>query len=827
MLISIDWIRDFVPIPEESPQEIAEKVTLATAEVESFHALKSHFKSVRVAQIKSIRQHPQADRLKLVSFDDGQIREVVCGADNAREGLKVAYAPVGIELPGGLVLETKKIRGQISEGMLCSAQELGLEEGENGPQDGQTGKQLPGIIELPGHATVGQSLADFLQTQEDIVLDIDHKSLTHRPDLWGHYGLARECATIWEGALANPYDLKWKTSLEKHFSKGPSPLHPKVDRQSSALSYWALSVTGVRVEQSPHWMQERLNACGMRPINSLVDISNYVMLELGIPNHIFDRDMIRGETVNIRGLRQKRHFITLDNVQRELLEADTVIADENKTLAIAGIMGGQHSEVTEKTDKILIEVANWKAHDVRRTCHRLGLRTESSQRYEKSLDGNLCYRTLLRILQLILELNPKAKVEGKAEYAGIDLQQISPTIITTSIDRINNQLGSALTGERIQTILHSLGFKVVEKQGELSVTVPSYRATKDIEIEADIVEEVGRIMGYAKIVPAPPLAPIKAKRSTPSKILHRKIQDYLVLKGRCLEVMTYPLVGKSLLQKSEWPTFNEELILTNAISVDQDRMRPSLIPSLLNTVALNQKYHHRFQFFELGRSYLSGGDFAQEYTQLAMAFFDHKENRFQQVINESEGLLRALNIPANLINQNGHDNPLVSPHWVGCHPHEYQHVKIIGKNAGAVLSIHPLILKKFKIKGQLSLAVIDFTQVEQKEWAQRINYLPLPKYPSSTFDCTVVCDLKTPIGDILDALKKVKGKAKYLSELKVAGVFVPQSSHEEKGKQTQQKFVTLRAIFSDPNQTLGREDVKNGEDAIVEGLEKAGFPLKP
>ena len=283
MLISMDWIQDFMQLPEESCTKIAERVTLATAEVESIRRINTHLQLIRIAQITAIHPHPQADRLNLVSFYDGQdTKQVVCGASNVKIGGKVPYAPVGVTLPNGLTLKPKKIRGQLSAGMLCSAIELGL------------GADASGLMELPKDAPVGQDLLSFLQMKADTILDIDNKSLTHRPDLWGHYGFARECAAIWDQKLADPFAPKWRKSLEQHFTDRPSPVCPQVDLQSAGLAYWALSGDGVQVGASPQWMQNRLNACGMRPINSIVDISNYVMLELGFPNHIFDREMIQG-----------------------------------------------------------------------------------------------------------------------------------------------------------------------------------------------------------------------------------------------------------------------------------------------------------------------------------------------------------------------------------------------------------------------------------------------------------------------------------------------------------------------------------------------------
>ena len=243
--------------------------------------------------------------------------------------------------------------------MLCSCRELGL------------GEEAEGLMELPSEAPLGQSLFQFLKLAEDILLEIDNKSLTHRPDLWGHYGFAREFAAIWGQPLSNPFDEKWRRSWEGHFTGEPSPLRPQIAGECAALSYWLLSVDGVQVGASPQWMQERLSACGMRPINSIVDISNYVMLELGMPNHIFDRDKIAGDKLLVREAGQRERFTTLDGVERELLQSDTVIADRDKLLVIGGVMGGLSSGVSTQTQNIAIEVANWRAPRIRRTCSRL------------------------------------------------------------------------------------------------------------------------------------------------------------------------------------------------------------------------------------------------------------------------------------------------------------------------------------------------------------------------------------------------------------------------------------------------------------------------
>ena len=807
MKISLNWINDFVDLPNIEADDLANSFTMTTAEVEDVEETHNHLKQIKVAQIKSLRKHPEADKLNLVTFDfgDDKTKEVVCGAPNVREGLKVPYAPLGVTLPNGLTLEPKKIRGQLSEGMLCSEVELGLGEGSKG------------LMELPASAPLGQSMLDFLEFKSDIVLDVDNKSLTHRPDLWGHYGLAREFACAYEKELKNPFDKSWSNKLEELFNDSTSPIKPSVDKESSCKAYWGLSLDNVQVTKSPRWMVERLEACGLRSINNIVDISNYVMLELGIPLHIFDREMITDNVIHIKKIGKTCEFETLDEISRKLVPEDTVICDAQKPLVLAGIMGGKSSGVKESTTKIFIEVANWKAEEVRTTSTRLGLRTDSSQRYEKSLDSLQCYKTLLRTLDLIKKVCPEASVLGKAEYDGEDLSAIETKTIKTSAVRISKNLGHELSSERIKSIFNALDFKVTEKDGELMVKLPSFRTTKDIEYEACLIEEIGRIVGYDNITPVSPKSDIKATRLDSAKSLHRKIQDFMLLNGQALEVMSYPLIGKKLLEKAKWPTKNEELILVNALSEDADRMRPSLIPHALQSVALNAKNFDAFKFFELGRSYRPDEkEFSKERYQLLIGSYDKKDSAFIDLINLVERLLDFLNINYSLSKDTGKFESSVLPRdWFGSHPHELLNIRIMGKFDGVIASAHPLILRSFKAKGHFSYAVIDLTEFQDRELKSKIKYEPISKFPSSKFDCTVLISKEQEAAKVLESLGKIKNK--YITESKIAGVY-PLNEHEN--------AVTVTSILEDTKATLKAEDVKACESLIVSTLEKAGYPLK-
>lgn len=811
MLISLDWIKDFVELPQIDANDIANDFTMKTAEVEEVELSGAHFHMIRVAQIKSIRKHPEADKLNLVTimYGDEVPKEVVCGAGNVREGLKIPYAPLGTELPGGFKLEPKKIRGILSEGMLCSEDELGLSEGADG------------LMELKEDAEIGMTMAQYLNVKPDVIIDVDNKSLTHRPDLWGMYGLAREFAAIYHKPLRDTFNDDWKKNIESWFTKADSPIKPKVESDSSCLAYWGLSMRGVKVGPSPKWMQERLNVMGLRPINNIVDISNYVMLELGIPLHIFDRDLIKNETIHIKRVGSESTFQTLDEIDRALIPTDTVICDSEKPLVLAGIMGGANSGVNDDTHNIFIEVANWKAEEVRRTSTRLGLRTDSSARYEKSLDSTLCYRTLLRTVELVKELCPEADIIGKPEFDGVKEDNAETLVIKTSQDRINNVLGTYKTKKEIVEIFTSLDFKVEENGGEFNVTVPSYRKTKDVECEADLVEEIGRIVGYDNIEDKSPMLAVTPVRLTPSKKLQRGIQDFMMMEGNALEIMTYPLVGKKLLDKADWHTNNDELVLVNALSKDADRMRPTMVASLLEAAARNTKHYSDFSFFEIGRSYLPDNkNFSKENLQLGIVLYSKKESRFLELVNHVEKLLNSLKLPFNFLPNTDKaaakfNNEVIPKDWSGCHPHEYLNVRIMGKMFGALTTVHPLTLRQFKIKGNLSIAIIDFNLLENKAPKEKFNYKPINKFPVSTFDCSVVASNDTAAEDVLAALNKVK--LKELTNKKIVDVFDLGDGN---------KSVTLRSFLEDPTQTLGHEFIKQAEEKIIGALDAAGFPLK-
>ena len=867
MKISLDWISDFVDLPKGlSDEQIAERVTLGLCEVEGTERPGAVLRSVIAAQVVRVEKHPKADKLKLAELrlGGGKSITVVCGAANCREGIKTAYAAAGTVLPDGVTLEPKKIRGVLSEGMLCSEAELGLSGGNDGimelPESVPPGSNLGDFFAGgsgrgtgggegregdedgegaggPGGEGAGGIVPDTPAAADDLILDIDNKSLTHRPDCWGHYGLAREFAAIFSRPFRERFSVEWAASLRERISAegeggGKAPVSVQVNPESSNLGFLALSMDIdplVSSRNSPAWMRRRLSAAGMRPINGIVDISNYVMLETGIPNHIFDRGAVRGGRIVVRRAGEDQDFTTLDNQKRRILTADTLVCDAERPLAVAGVMGGLESSVGPGTTAITVEAANWKAPEVRRTAARLGLRTDASQRYEKSLDSAQLETCLLRIYELIRDVSPGARAAGGIQRA--NMPEPVELAIPTSPRRISAVLGEDVDDERLTGILGALGFVVepiaqdrprnARRDVTHNVYVPTWRSTKDIECEADIAEEVGRIIGYDNISPESPSHSIAALRLSPAKTMFRRAQDYLVLRGRALEVMTYPLVGRALLEKAAWPVSNENLVLANALTPDHDRMRPSMIPSLLKAAAENNKEHPSFRIFECGRSYaeLDGDDYSRDLSQIGIVFQELNANPFIPLADTVEDLLPYLGLRGRLVpGDPARHHPLIPAAWPGTHPHEFLDIVIGEISEGAVVSIHPQIARAFKLKGKTALALIDLTSISEQPGApapERAPFIPPDRFPGSDFDLTVVMPSRTHAAEAVKAVRNM-GKREIRS-VGVLDVFPLENAR---------KALTLHIELRDSEQTLDADFIKETEGEIIAALDGAGYALR-
>ncbi|MCF7860208.1 phenylalanine--tRNA ligase subunit beta [Patescibacteria group bacterium] len=733
MYLSLNWLKDFVKIPSKiKPEELAQLLTLHTVEVESWRAQSEAFDRVVVGKVLSVEAHPNADRLRLTKVDvKKETLAIVCGAPNVAVGQRVAVALVGATLPNGLVIKDAEIRGERSTGMICAEDELGL------------GSDHEGIMVLPKHAKVGQSFSSYLLLN-DIILEIDNKSLSNRGDLWGHYGMAREISTLLKTPLL-PY---LKIDEKILIPTGKEKISVKIEDKNICSRYIAVKINNVKNIESPKWLKERLAAVNVRPINALVDITNYVMFESGQPLHVFDADKI--QKISVRLSKDDESLETLDGKERLLTKDTIVISNGAEAIAIAGIIGGANSAIKEDTTSVILEAANFDAVFVRKASQKLNLRTDASMRFEKTLDPNLPEMAWKKAWQLIKEIFPEAEIAGEV----IDARNFDSEIKAISLDFtwLKKKIGKQINRKEVQGVLERLGFQVEIDKNLFMVTPPSWRAIKDVTIKEDILEEIARIIGYDNIPAATPNSTLSFLPENKELMLERKIQDVLSGGGRLLEVYNYSFVSESSLAKLNLD-FSRYLKLVNPVSEQQALLRQSLLPGLLQNVRLNQFNYAEVGLFELGRIFLSlpgeyvkdeKGDFLPyQGKRLGLVISSTDENQaFSRLKSVLELLFSSL-WPQVTLEYTALEN---LPNWTkeGQAASIYCHDKELG-----VLGIlDNKLANNFGLKVKTAFAEINFKDLLLLDKSLPINqYKESPKYPAVVRDISFVVDEKILYND--------------------------------------------------------------------------------
>lgn len=594
MKLSIQWLKEYVPLPEElTPAEIQRELTMVTVEVEQVTDLGKRLEQIVVGRVLEVLPHPNAQRLRLARCDLGQgrVEDIVCGGSNLELGMWAAVALEGAKVrlkgDGGLVeIVPTEVRGVPSRGMLCSAAEVGLTELFPPTEDHE-------IIDLSGvGAREGQSLASAIDF-EDTVLEIDNKSLTHRPDLWGHYGIARELAAIYRlplsplPAFVAPAD--------------PDGLGVRIFDPAQSRRYTATRVRNVGGATTPFWMRSRLARVGQRPISFLVDLTNYVMLAVGQPSHAFDARLVRG-ALEVRSARDGESIELLDGKALELDPDTLVIADQDGPVALAGVMGGRRSSIFADTSELVLEVAHFEPAEVRRTTTRHGTRTDSSSRFEKGQDPYLVDAALGVFFDLLTQGAPEAVATG---HVDTHPRPVVPAHIEVAVERIQGRLGKALPADEIRGLLERLGFQTRLEGSLLKLGVPTWRSTGDVSIPEDIVEEVARLYGYERFDFVPPQVVLEKAVIQTDVRLERRLREYLAVRCGLQEVMTYPWVEDKYGEAADLGAA-PALELATPPSPDTRRLRISLVPNLLKAVALNARHVEDFGVFELARVFLPG-----------------------------------------------------------------------------------------------------------------------------------------------------------------------------------------------------------------------------
>lgn len=816
MKISLNWIKEFVDIPHKySAKQLAELLTLRTCEAEGYEDEAVKFMSMVVGKVVKIRPHPNADKLRLIDTDiSGRVVQIVCGGENLYDGMLVAVA-----LPGALVkwhgegelveLKETKIRGESSFGMICAEEEIGLPQLT--PRKGITITDITVHLAACGKKETkpGTPLAEALELN-DVIFEIDNKSLTHRPDLWGHYGMAREFAAFL-GKKLKPFvarnpavktGQKVKVDIQKINQRGAG------DVSYIAARFLGVIITGIRVEQSPQWLKNRLAAVGMRPVNNIVDITNYVMHELGHPLHAFDRRVVENDQFVIRFARRGESIETLDHKKRKLSEEDALITNGIRPLGIAGVMGGLNSEITPRTTEIILEVAAWNPLLIRKTAQRHGIRSDAAQRFEKSLDPEITGIAGHRAIELILKLCSTARIAGP--ITDVYPKRAKPTSVLLSTEIVNRKIGAPISEEEMIKHLRALEFGIKKaKKGFLKITVPTFRATKDINIEDDLVEEVARMHGYEKIKPSLPSLPIKLPHPNLERTLKHRSRDILSLGLGFTETSHYSFYGISEARNCLLPEA-AHLLLDNPLSEDQTHLRISLLPNLLKSAVLNLYSRGNFKIYEIGRTYIkTTGIFPLEEKFIAGVIAKQSIEIFYDALGALQSFIEQFGAKGRVEECK---NP---PPYA--HPSKCAEIKIAGKEIAVVYEVHPQVLKNFGIKAEVGAFEINFTQLVAAGQNERA-YRPIPRFPGIEIDVSVLVPKRTTVREILELIHHID--TALIANLKLIDIF------EDKSLGPDKKSFTFRILLQSPDRTLTDEEMKQVQERIFKTLTNSGFAIR-
>ena len=785
MFLSMNWISDFVDLSGLDKLELINKFSLSTAEVENDIAFRgSDISGIVVAEIKSVENHPDSKKLHLLKVDAGEAElvDVVCGAPNVRVGMKTAFAKVGAKI-GEIEIAPRKLAGYLSCGMCCSEKELGISDNNDGIMD---------ICEDVPNGTDLKSIYEI----DDIVFEVDNKSLTNRPDLWGHYGIAREFAAI-SGRELKPLDvvdLGAYNELPKLDLKIEDPL---------CYRYSCLRFENISKHVSPMNMRIRLYYCGMRALNLLADLTNYLMLEMGQPMHAFDSRKV--DKIRIKRFAKPFSFKTLDGAERDIDENTLMICNGDTPVAIAGIMGGLDSEIVDDTSSLTLESATFDASSIRKSTVRLGHRTDASQRYEKSLDPEMTVPAIARFVKLLLDIDSGAVVTSALtdEYA-FKYDDIELSFNKAFVDRYT---GIDIENDRIVKTLTALGFGVENKASDFKVKVPSWRATKDVTMKADIIEEITRIYGYdnfAVNTAAVPLYPVRAEQE---KTDEDRIKDILVKRFSLHELHSYV-----------WAYYDEykalgidiepNVELVNATNPNIKTIRKSIVPTQLCQVKYNTAYAPDFGVFEIGRTVegLNSDNLCDEHKKLAITLFS-KTKGMEELYFELRDMLAVI---ADDIKHEKLTFEKIEEKSSYKHPKNLNAVYCAGIKLGEIGIANAQVSKKIDKKANIVFAEIDVGEFAKIKNAG-ISYEEPSRFPEIEIDLSFVSEKFAPIKAEIDA-----ANCPLIKKVSVVDTYT-----DENGKS-----ITVRTVFSHPEKTLTRDEVMETVDGIIKNLEAKGIALK-
>ena len=784
MRLSKKFVSDYIDIHDIDMKELAEKMVFAGNEYEEMRPF-CEATGLIIGEVKECIDHPESDHLHICQVDLGtETVQIVCGAPNVRAGLKVIVATVGATLPGGFVIKKATLAGEESNGMICSIEELGLESKYLKEED------KAGIHELPLDAPVGGDALAYLEFDDTI---IDFELTADRADLLNTIGMAYEIGAIYDRKVTLP-------EIEIHPEGESIESEYQLDVKTDNCSiYLGKRVENVEIKESPQFIKERLMACGIRPINNVVDISNYVMLEYGQPLHFFDADRL-GNHVVIRMAEENEKLITLDGQERELKSSDIVIANEKEAVALAGTMGGLSTEVEIDTKNIFIEAAIFDPVHIRYTSKSI-LRSEASSRYEKGIDPNRTELAILRACELLEKYANGTTRTGMLVHDEANKQDKKVEI---TLEKINQVLGMSLTDSDVEDILRRLGFTVTKQGTNYHVTVPTRRL--DVNIKEDLIEEIGRIYGYDHVVGTLPVVPMKrgsySKKAKMIKEVRRRLEGLGLY-----QVITYSLVGEQECNRFVNHTYESVKVLA-PLSEDKKIMRKSLIPSLLNVLEYNLSHNNKdIQIFETGSIYYKEEDYVEETMISGLLFGNYMGNTWQNNTMKVDFYL-VKGIMENLLDYfglNGRYRIVADETKKDMHPKMTASILVDNEEVGYFGKVHPEISKKDVYVFEMSLDRLMTKKV------RTIKYKEISKYPSVHKDLAFIMPKTMESEQVMAILRKVGGRL--LTEIDVFDVYEGENVGEN------EKSIAYALTFQNPTKTLNDEEVTDIFNQMIREVE--------
>lgn len=798
MRVSLNLIKKYVDLPDKlTDEDIARDMTLRTVEVEHVENTALKYHDIVVGKILEVNKHPNADRLKICITDIGEEGpvQIVCGGSNLYSGEYVVVSKPGAEVvwhgEGEPVkVEKTKMRGEVSYGMICASSEVYLSDFFPATDETE-------IIDLKGiDCKPGDNIADLI-FMNDTVLEIDNKSLSNRPDLWGHYGIARELSAI--------YNVPLKELPKYEIDANIPEYNVEIKEPDKCRRYVAVEIDGIYEKSSPLWMQSLLVKTGQRPINAIVDITNYVMVAVGQPLHAFDKTHVSGEKIVVRNAKKNEELLLLDNNKIELTTDDLVISDESDAMALAGIRGGKKDSILPDTKGVVLEVANFSANTVRKTGKRFAEKTDASIRYEKGMDTQRVDEGVNLALELIKEIFPDSKI---IKYVDVYPNKTPNNRIEVTEEFLDTRLGKKIPREKIEQILSALGYEVTYKKGTYDVVVPTWRSTGDVTLKDDVMGDIARILSFDSFEPKNIDITIEHAIKQNDVLLDRRIKEYLSLRCGFYEIYTYPWIDEKYIRSAKI-NLDNSLRLATPPAPELAYLRSSLIPGMLEAIAKNLRYYDEFNLFETSQVYLKGDYRPSEENEILPIQHNYltgcivgKNARdiFYQAKGVLENMARYCHMEELKLEQ------IEKPGWAD--KNAYLNITLDGEIIGSLGLVSIQALSEAKIK-RANVAMFEINEDKLIPYASRTNkYERLPELPLVEKDLSLIVDKDVAWSALSDSIKSLVAEVEFVDEYR--GEKIPD------GK----KSITLKVRMINEGTTMTSEQITEKINKILKVLDK-------